>query len=303
MFRLLYKHLNFSNLRRNALRVIFAILTLTTFFSSIGFSQTTKNHNLQLYVNPFVLKMGNLPSQYSSLTNEQFSVDYNKPLIFQTGIDYTYTSNKWSFIVGLSQMTQQQAMNFSFPPPYSSDYYLENLNRTLNFSSNFIGLKLGTSRQLAERIRINVSLNYFTSVTRKSRIRNFNSNTPFNLSNLYFDFSASYDLQTPDGIESVRTEIYYDLFEQKYNPFLLPEISVDYALTSNFLLNLGFRSQFWSNPENYRFRFEVEGYINSPNENEEIKPLHSSRITPQGYYVWLGLKYEIPILTQQKSTE
>jgi hypothetical protein len=276
--------------------LFYQVLIIFVFLLSPVFASTqVVSRKIQPYVNPVMIKAGNVSSQYATFSNDFIDVDY-RPFIFEAGLNYIHSYKHWSWTVGIAQIYERHSMKITFPSLNNDEYGLNNYYRSLSFSSNFLGLKAGFSRQLSTDFRLNFNFHYFLSLTRQARIVQYG--LP-NLNDLFFDFN--YEYETPEGSKSVSTSTNSTLSEQKYKPFLMPEISVDYSITPSFLLSLGFRTQFWSNPDNYRFAINMSGYVHAPIDEPEPESelLHKSRITPKGYYLWLGLKYDIPINTNK----
>jgi hypothetical protein len=242
---------------------LFLILSVIL-VSPVSVTCQLERHKIQPYINPIMIKVGNVSSQYTTFSNDFMNVDY-RPFIFEAGLNYKHSYKHWSWILGIAQIYERHSMRITFPSLNNDEYSLNNYYRSLSFSSNFLGLKAGFSRQLCTDFRLN--------------------------------FNFTYEYQTTEGLETLYTNTSSSLSEQKYKPFLMPEISIDYCITSRFMLSLGFRTQFWSNPDNYRFEINMSGYIHAPTDNPEpdSQLLHSSRITQKGYYVWFGFKYDITI--------
>lgn len=281
--------------------VTFVVLNVFFFSLQPAFSQGEKRYKLQPYLNPYVAKLNAVSSSDLLYSKDLVNIEYHTPFIFEYGINSIFSSNNWSLILGVSHINQQQYMELSFPEPYGNEYEFSDFSRVLLFTSNFLVFNAGLSRRLNDRFWLNIKVNYHISMTRKSRIKKYN--LPYLVDDYGFHFVSTYDIETPDGIEEVQTKINSIRSEQKYKPFLMPELSLDYSVTPNFLLSLGFRTQFWSNPDNYRFELNMSGYVHAPvsesGEEPKSELLHSSRITPKGYYLWLGLKYDIPINTNK----
>lgn len=271
------------------------------FSPQTSLSQSKWVHKIQPFYNPFILKAGNLSKQYASISNDFVNVEYATPFIFESGINYVISSKSWSWSLGFSLMNQQHTMRHTYPDPYDTYEEYDNnypfyfYSGFYKITSNYIGINQKTGYNLTERLRINIGINFYFSTTRKSRINKYFF--PNDIGKSGFDFS--YDLKTPDGLQTVFAKSKTIPVGQKSKPIFLPELSFDYEVVPNLLINLGFRCQFWETPENYRFEFSETGYVHST--TFEVEELHESRITPQGYYFWLGLKYDIPILTKKNN--
>lgn len=287
---------------KNQLQIIILILVCLFSIQTL-MSQNEWVHKIQPFYNPFILKAGNLSKQYTTLSNDFVNVEYMTPFIFESGINYVISNKKWSWSLGFSLMNEQHSMKHTYPDPYDlyhefdSDYPFYRFVGKYKISSNFLGINTRTGYNLTERIRLNLGLNLYFSTTRQSRIDKYNY--PNNIGKGGFHFF--YFLETPDGQEFVATKTDIVRIGQKQKPIFLPELSFDYEISPNLFVNLGFRCQFWETSENYRFKFTESGYVHSTTPDEE--ELHSSRITAQGYYFWLGLKYDIPILSGEKLIE
>ncbi|RFC55585.1 hypothetical protein [Brumimicrobium aurantiacum] len=281
---------------------IFTMILVFLCTSQFSKSQNTElEHTIQPFYTPFILKAGNLSRQYASLSNERVDVEYATPFIFESGINYVISSEKCAWSLGFSFMNQHHVMRSTYPNPYEeyeSDYALENKFKLKKLTSNFVGFKGGVGFSPFERFRINFGVNAYFSVTRKSRIQYYGIHNQASYHKDNDSFQYTYELMTPEGLQTVTTKTKVMYEEQKSKPIFLPEISLDYELVPNLLLNLGFRCQFWETPENYRFKYTESGFIHSTTFEEE--ELHESRITAQGYYFWLGVKYDIPILFRKE---
>jgi hypothetical protein len=279
------------------IHILLLVCLLSPLFS---ISQSERVHTIQPFVNPFILKAGNLSNQYTSFSNEFVGVEYATPFIFEAGINYINSSKRWSWSLGLSQMNQQQTMRHTYPDPYDtyeefdSDYQYYHYSVLFKVTSNFVGIKGGVSYNITERFRINFGVNTYFSATRNSRIKNYK--------NPYFSSDNSgtfltYELKTPNGIQTVSSNAQTTPEEQKSKPFILPELSFDYEIAPNFHINFTYRTQFWATPDNYRFKFTETGYLHST--TYKVEELHESRITPQGHYFSIGFKYDILILSKK----
>lgn len=279
--------------------MLFIMIPLFFLVSSFSIGQNKLNHTIQPFYTPFILKAGDLSAQYTSYSHEFLGVEYTKPFIFESGINYVVSSNKFLWSLGFSFMNQQHTMWHTYPDPYGlygefdSDYPFYQYAGLYKITSNYFGINPKMGIKLSDKLRLNLGLNFYFSTTRESRINKYDFPNNYKKSG----FAFNYELETPDGKKFVGIKTLTTPEGQKNKPIFLPEISLDYEVVPYLLLNLGFRCQFWKSPDNYRFKYTESGYIHATTIKNEA--LHESRITAQGYYFWLGVKYDISIFNRK----
>jgi hypothetical protein len=166
-----------------------------------------------------------------------------------------------------------------------------------DFSSNSIGYKAGVNYKVNDKTHFTAGLNLFRAIFNGFGYHQEIQTVDLSISAGYYPTQAQID----QGIEYVQylTNI-KSRDSRSYFSYIIPEFTINHEIFNNTFLTFGTRFKFWSpklTPE--RFSIKVDGYLD--NINAEFETFHESEITNKGFFMYLGLKYNIPLLRDKKS--
>ena len=250
-------------------RIILSVL-FSIFFCSVAISQ--KVNSFQFYVTPINQRIGNLNKQFTIVENPNIDVDYFKVPSYEFGIDYNHKfQNNWGYSIGLSIGNSGTKTFITLKHPDFNGIALDNYYRTVDFS--ILGLRLGASYKMSNRLRLHAFLNLHT----------------------YFNVRSNFHWITSYGISS--NQIFnYDIviYSDGYSlAKIIPDVRADFEIFPNLNFYMGLRWKFWDIFNDYTVKVVVTGF----SENENIGKndiLHLSRAKGTDLSYYFGLVYDLP---------
>jgi len=263
------------------LKTLFSIKTgllFILFLNNFSFSQ--KSNSLQFFASPFIQKIGNLNNQYTEVSNENIEVDYLKVPTNEFGIDFHHNvKNKWGFSIGLSWANSGTKLITTL---HHSEYYsliLDVQYKTFKYSS--IGLRLGSTYQLMDRINLHANVNIFLPYVE-------NKNTWW-LTEYSVGSAQLFHYHTRIIVGGAVGSV----------PDIIPDIRADFEIFPNLNFYMGTRLKFWDFFDDYTMKVEVTGYAGEENiGKDEILHLSKAKGTDVSYY--FGLMYDLPLKKKVK---
>lgn len=248
-------------------------------FNNIVFSQ--KSNSLQFFASPFIQKVGNLNNQYTEVTNENIEVDYLKVPSKEFGIEYHHNfQSRWGYSIGFSWSNSGTKSITTLRHSEYPDVVLDNQYKSLQYSS--IGLRLGGSYHLMDRINLHAFLNFYLPY-----IENKNTYwlTDYSIQSMQL---FKYDTKIIVGgtVGSI--------------PDIIPDLRADFEIFPNLNFYMGTHLKFWDFSDDYTMKVEVTGYAGNENYGkDEILHLSKAKGTDVSYY--FGLMYDLPIKKKNKN--
>ncbi len=246
-----------------------------------------RKHSISLISNPFIYKLGNLESQYTSVNNDFVKANYfNKPG-FEFGFQYSLNlKNRFSYFVGFTWLNQRHKANYIlFGPNEQFESLILNFHE-IQLTENLIGIRMGSQFEINERLSLGLGVSFYAPLEIKSNMSTEKIHYTRSGYNLY---------NTPDSSYSELSFRLENKIQKRYgNGLIIPDIYFDYEMAKNFTLSLGCRFKLWTNQNDWILKYEVNGFTKpSSSGNEQL--LFSSRIKSEGLYTYLGLKYTLPL--------
>ena len=259
--------------------------------SSALYSQKTRK--IEIYTNPFIFR-GNVNNQFTNANHKYVNGEYETPYIFETGVNYVSQKEKWGWYAGLSFMMEQQVFSLNAYTPAEYYKYTPKYSLQADLDSYFLGYKVGFSYALTDKLLLNFGLTIYDQISPWNRYPEYTNDLTLGIK--YFNYV--HPLYNPVPEVTLFAKYNVKTFGSPYSIYLIPEFRVDYKIFENTFLTFGARVKFWTGPLDYRFEIKVDGYFDSTNPQNET--FHESRVTSQGIFSDIGLKYDIPLLKKEK---
>jgi hypothetical protein len=254
------------------------LLLVTLIISNFTYSQ--KSNSLQFFGSPFIQKIGSLNYQYTEVSNEYIEVDYLKVPSKEFGLEYHHNFQRnWGYSIGFSWANSGIKSITTLHHSESYNYVLDVQYKTLNYSS--IGLRLGGSYKLTDRIKIHAYLNCQLPY---EEIKNTWWLTDYTIqSGQLFQYKTK--IIVGGTVGSI--------------PDIIPELRGDFELTKNFNFYMGMRLKFWDLFDDYTMKVEVTGFAGNENFGKD-EILHSSKAKGTDVSYYFGLMYNLPLKKKVK---
>lgn len=264
----------------------FAIL----FIAELGNAQG--KHSIEVIANPLFYKLGNVSNQYTIVDNDFVIANYHNKPGHEIGLQYSLTTNnKFSYFAGFSWLHRKHEANYLIYGP-NNDFNDNVLNfHEIQLTENLIGVRLGSEFSVNHSLSVGLGLSFYAPLE-------IMSNMPTEL--IHYTRYGYNHYYTPDSTYSeVSFKLDNKIQRSSRTGLIIPDIYVDHKLSNRFTLRLGCRFKIWKTQEDWMLKYEINGFTESSNINND-QLLFSSRIDNTGFYIYSGIKYSLP-LTKKKS--
>ncbi len=242
-------------------------ILIFTLVSNILIAQSS--NSIQIIVQPFVQKIGNLNKQYTNIADSRIFVDYVKMPGQEFGLEFKHKcKGKWGWGVGATNFSQKQAVYFSSPEGEEA-FRLGNYCITMTQNISF---RLSSTYQINSKLQ-----------------------TSFLLSSSFtYLFSSNFTKPQEVGFIIPSVALTGTIESRKpYNQYLIPEINLSYNLCKNLNIQTGLKFKFWDT-------HKESGIINlKATYYDDNTLLHESHIKNTIYSYYMGLTYTISFKRKQ----
>lgn len=246
-------------------------------------------HSIRFISNPIMYKLGDLENQYTIIDNSFVTANYfNKPSQ-EFGLEYSIGKRTFSFFAGFSWIHQRHRANYIVYHPKENYEWKILKYHDIKLTQNLLGIRIGGEFRINKSISCGLGLSFYSSLQVKS---NMSTQSIQYTSSVYSYYS------TPDSSYSELSSKLDHKIQRKSPWLIIPDLFITHELSKNFSLTVGCRYKFWSSQTDWLLKYEVKGFTEASESNND-QLLYSSRIQNKGVYAYFGLKYTLPLGAKQ----
>ncbi len=270
-------------------------LTLTLSFVLLFSSHSVNaqsEHSIRFISNPMIYKLGSLENQYTINDNRFVHSNYFNQPSHEFGLEYSLCKKRSGFFAGLSWFQQKHRANYIvYHPDETYDWKILDYH-DIQLTENLLGIRIGGQFRINKHVSFGLGLSLYAPLEIKSNMSIYKTQ--------YTRYIYTY-YSTPDSNYSELTSKLEHTIQRRIRKgLIIPDLSFNHALSNNFSLTLGFRFKFWSSEEDWLLKYEIKGFTEASESNNE-QLVFSSRIQNKGLYAHFGLKYSLPLERKDKS--